>query len=287
VRPIFRAGQKEILGQQQGTNVHSVVRLVAEPGYAVGAMTVRATATAEGIKLTFMKIKGDSLDPNDSRESEWVGDSRPEMQTKLTANGQPIVGIFGQKSKEHVAGIGLVFDRKAPDLSKPPVAVQWIPPQVGKTGLLGGGFGKGPFQEAAPEGALLVGLEIGLGFYNPAEVIHAVRPVFRAGEKDTRGQQQGTNLNKVTCLLAKPGFAVGAVTVKTGANADGLSVTFMRIKGDRLDPTDAYESEWVGDVRPGGKTILTGEGRPVVGIFGTKNNENVTGIGLLFDRNAN
>ena len=40
-------------------------------------------------------------------------------------------------------------------------------------------------------------------------------------------------------MVAKPGYAVAAMNVKSGANADGLSLTFMRINGDRLDPKDA------------------------------------------------
>ena len=115
----------------------------------------------------------------------------------------------------------------------------------------------------------------------------AIRPVYRAGSnKDTLGQQQGTKVNQVVRLVAKPGYAVGAVNVKAGGNADGLSVTFMRIKGNQLDPKDAYESQWVGDPRPGGRTLLGGDGRPVVGIFGTKSKENTSGLGLIFDPKA-
>jgi hypothetical protein len=35
----------------------------------------------------------------------------------------------------------------------------------------------------------------------------------------------------------------------------------MRIKRDRLDPSDSYESAWIGDTRWGGRTQLTGHGR--------------------------
>jgi hypothetical protein len=165
-----------------------------------------------------------------------------------------------------------------------PITPPFTEAKDGKTKLIGGGFGRDPFQEFAPEGALLVGIEIGLAKFNSIEMIHAVRPVFRAGEKDILGQQQGTNWTNVKRLVAKPGYAVGLMTVKSGANADGLSLTFMRIKGDRLDPKDAYESEWIGDSRQGGRTVLGGEGRPVVGLHGSKNKENTTGIGLVFDR---
>jgi hypothetical protein len=158
--------------------------------------------------------------------------------------------------------------------------------QAGRTRVLGGGFGRDPYTDAAPQGALLVGLEVGLGKFLNIDVLHAVRAVFRAGDNESLGQQHGTNLTRVTRLIAKPGYAVGAMNVKTGANADGLSLTFMRIKGDTLDPSDSYESEWLGDPRPGGRTMLIGNGRPVVGIVGTTSKENNTGIGLLFDRNS-
>jgi S1-C subfamily serine protease len=156
---------------------------------------------------------------------------------------------------------------------------------AGRTRLIGGGFGGDPYTDAAPDGALLVGLEVGLGKFFDLDMVHSVRAVFRVGAKESLGTQHGSDLTRVTRLVAKPGYAVGAMTIKAGANADGLSLTFMRIKGDKLDPSDSYESEWLGDPRPGRKTVLTGNGRPVVGIIG-KAKENNTGIGLLFDRNA-
>jgi hypothetical protein len=157
---------------------------------------------------------------------------------------------------------------------------------AGRTRVLGGGFGRDPYTDIAPEGALLVGLEVGQGKFVNLDMVHSIRAVFRAGDKESLGEQHGTNLTRVTRLVAKPGYAVGAVTVKAGANVDGLAVTFMRIKGDKLDSTDSYESEWLGDNRPGPKTVLTGEGRPVVGIVGKQSKENNTGLGLVFDRTS-
>jgi uncharacterized protein (TIGR03067 family) len=176
-----------------------------------------------------------------------------------------------------------------PNPGDPPVVV--VPPinpnptnPDARSKLLGGGFGRDPFEELAPPGGLLVGLEVGLGKFGDLDMVQALRPVFRVGDKETLGQQQGTNLTKVSKLAAKPGYAVGALNVRAGANADGLSITFMRIKGDRLDPADAYESDWVGDPRPSGKILVSGLGRSVVGLFGSKNKDNTTGIGLVFER---
>ena len=134
------------------------------------------------------------------------------------------------------------------------------------------------------EGGLLVGLEVGLGKFFDIDVTQAIRAVYRSGEKDSLGPQRGTQLTRVTKLVAKPGYAIGAMTVKSGANADGLSVTFMRIKGAALDPNDSYESEWVGDTRPGGKTLLTGGGKPIFGIVVKATAKDVTGLGLILTK---
>ncbi len=151
------------------------------------------------------------------------------------------------------------------------------------TDVLGGGFGRDAYTDVAPAGGVLTGLEIGLGKFANIDVIHSVRAVFRVGDKETTGRQHGTNLSRVLRLVAKPGYAVGAVTLQTGANVDGLSLTFMRIKGSQLDSNDAYESEYVGDGRPGNRKMLTGNGRLVVGINGLQSKENNTGLGLVFD----
>jgi hypothetical protein len=118
--------------------------------------------------------------------------------------------------------------------------------------MIGGAFGGDIYREVGPDVALLVGLEVGVGKFFDIDVARAVRPVFRAGDKESSGTQRGTDLSLVTRLVARSRYAVGAMTVKAGANADGLSLTFMRIKGAALDPKDSYESDWVGDDRPGG-----------------------------------
>jgi len=58
-------------------------------------------------------------------------------------------------------------------------------------------------------------------------------------------------------------------------------VTFMRVKGDRLDPTDRYDSEYVGSDEKKPLTRLGGDGTPVVGIVGKTNARDLTGMGLL------
>jgi hypothetical protein len=105
--------------------------------------------------------------------------------------------------------------------------------------------------------------------------------VFRVGDKDELGIQRGSELDRVVKVIAKPGYAVGAVTIKAGLTVDGLSVTFMKVKDGKLDPSDSYESEWVGGYGGGGPVKLAGDGSAVIGIVGKANAQNATGLGLL------
>jgi hypothetical protein len=83
-------------------------------------------------------------------------------------------------------------------------------------------------------------------------------------------------------VKAKPGYAVGAINVKAGALVNGFSVVFMRVKGNKLDPKDAYTSPWIGDQTGGnGPTLLTGSGTLIIGVIGRRTHEDCTGIGLF------
>jgi hypothetical protein len=158
------------------------------------------------------------------------------------------------------------------------------PPVETARGEMLGGSGDPAFRDPAPTGGLLVGFDVGLEKFAGYPIVGAVRPIYRVGEKDSSGNAYGTKSDfGVRRVLAKPGYAVGAITARTGAGIDGFSVTFMRVAGNRLDPSDAYESEWVGNTTGGGgPKRLSGDGAPAVGLLGRQNKERVTAIGLLF-----
>ena len=147
---------------------------------------------------------------------------------------------------------------------------------AGRSRLLGGGFGRDPFRALLPKPASWSASK----WDSPGSATSTrCSPFARCSASGNRGvgQQHGTNLARVTRLLARPGYAVGAMTVKAGANADGLSLTFMCVKGDRFDPGRRYQSPWIGDERPGGRTELGGNGKLVLGIIGTKNEKTPPG----------
>ncbi len=151
----------------------------------------------------------------------------------------------------------------------------------GATKIVGGG--RDPeFRDTAPKDGLLASLEIGLGKFGSNDVVRAIRPVYRVGGNDSFGMQRGTDLSRVVKVIAKPGYAIGAMTVKVGLTVDGMSVTFMKVGQGKLDPNDAYESPWIGGMGGGAPVRLGGTGTPVIGLIGkTNQNNEVTGLGLL------
>jgi hypothetical protein len=153
---------------------------------------------------------------------------------------------------------------------------------AGAPRIFGGGFDS-EFKDVAPEGGLLVGFEIGTAKVFNRDMIRSAKPIYRVGDKESFGEQRGTDLGSVVTLKAKPGYAVGAIAAKYGGGFDGMSVTFMKVGADgKLDPKDSYESDYVGTDEKKNPTKLGGGGTPVIGIVGKTNDKDMTGMGLLF-----
>jgi hypothetical protein len=273
---IYRVGDKEIAGEKHGTASGPLVTLKAKPGYAIGAFTAKTALAIDGMSVTFMKIKDGKLDPTDAYESEWAGGDPNELRpVKLTGiKGAPGVGLFGRADEKNLIAIGVVFRGQEKMIGA-------VPPAGTKaTPIHGGGFDP-EFLDAAPAGALLVGLHVGLGKFFKNDVIKAIRPVYRKESTETLGVQRGTDLSRIVKVVAKSGYAVGAITTKTGLGLDGFSLTFMKVVDGKLDPTDSYESDYIGGPGGGGPSKLGGDGNAVLGIVGKANAKEVTGIGLL------
>jgi S1-C subfamily serine protease len=149
-----------------------------------------------------------------------------------------------------------------------------------ETAILGGPGRQ--FTDAAPEGGVLIGFEVGLGKWGPSDVVHALRPIFRdAAGKEVLGTQHGADTNRLVVVKAKKGYAVGAVTAKSMALVDGFSVTFMKVGKRGLSLRDTYKSDWVGGRAGGPETVLGGDGAVVIGMVGHENGNVCTAVGLL------
>jgi hypothetical protein len=174
--------------------------------------------------------------------------------------------------------MGLIYT----DTNKPELDGAW--PKGTPSRIQGGGDNR-EFREVGPESSVLVGVEVGVGRFFDNPVVKSARPIFRAGEKETPGVWHGPtdkeNVKEVVKVIAKPGYAVGVITVKTGLGIDGFSVTFMKVKDGKLDPTDSYESEWIGGMGGGPKQKI-GDGTLVIGLIGKDRADCLSGVGLLF-----
>jgi hypothetical protein len=69
-------------------------------------------------------------------------------------------------------------------------------------------------------------------------------------------------------VFAKPGYAVGALNVKTKKIVTAVQVVFMKQKPDgTLDPADQYTSKWLGHPEEGDQDgKVSGDGRKVIGM---------------------
>jgi hypothetical protein len=174
------------------------------------------------------------------------------------------------------------------------ILLSWCRPNIG-TAVAGdgteniyrtaipGGESDPLFMDTAPEGGLLVGIDIGLGKFGSNDVITSARPIYLVKNEEVLGKQYGTDTRRVSRAIAKPGYAVAGLTVKAGLVVDGMSVTFMKVDDlGRLNPRDSYQTVWVGGQGGKAPVLLAGTGSRVVGIIGRSNKSNVTGLGLLF-----
>ena len=72
--------------------------------------------------------------------------------------------------------------------------------------------------------------------------------------------------------MAKEGYAVGALDIKSNPYVAAIRVVFMRLGDDgKLDKEDTYKSEWFGARNVGGTPeTVGGNGRKVIGIHGCR-----------------
>ena len=145
------------------------------------------------------------------------------------------------------------------------------------------GRGEHPFREVCKEGGLLIGLSLRIGQHRGYTTISAIQPIFWTKKGRDNGSYHGLRTDLVRHIYAKPGYAVGGLRIRHGEGIGLLSVMFMRIKGDRLDPDDSYESSFYGGI--GGEkrapTLIGGTGAIIVGVFGkTPSDPQSTFMGL-------
>ncbi len=290
VRPIYRVGADEKLGEQRGTQLGRVTTIKAKAGYAVGAITYKFGLNFDGCSLTFMKVVDGKLDPKDSYESEWVGWNGNKQPGKIEGDGKPAVGIVGRANAKDVTGLGLLFKGQEgfdPGQPSDPKGIAGKEPKVigvGKEPYILGSIEHDPkFKTIGPDGAILIGVEVRFAKFGNTDIARALRPIYLVNGKEEFGKQFGADLSGSVTLKAKDGYAVGGVTGPPGWWCNGFSLTFMKVKADgTLDPKDSYESEWAGFNGQSEVFRVMSDGPPVVGIVGKIVGRETTAFGLLY-----
>lgn len=141
------------------------------------------------------------------------------------------------------------------------------------------------FRDVAPDGSVLVGVEVGLARWFDSEIPYAIRPIFRQGDREWVGGTAGTlpsrKVVRVMQEAARPGYAVGGLWVRSGAGLDRLCLVYVKITPDGLDPADTYTGPWVGNSDGGGDHYIDGKGRPIVGLTADAGGGQARSLGIV------
>ncbi len=117
-----------------------------------------------------------------------------------------------------------------------------------------------------PAGSVVVGFEVSTREEDGKGTIASLRPIFRSASGDTRGILNGIPVSSPNTIVAKPGYAVGAMDGCGAHELEGFRLIFLRLFGDKLDATDSYRSEWIGGGERAAGSALDTETKVAVGV---------------------
>jgi hypothetical protein len=278
LQPIYIAGSEYVYGKQIGEGGLNQTVLIARPGFRVGGFSFASFGDIAGVKLKFAPMTSDGAAAGEPYESPWIGPDYGARAEAMETGERIAVGLVGHFG-ETLQGLGLMLAgaHTLKIAASPP-----MPPELSKAAYarprLRAGREDGlPFSDEAPEGGLLAGLICVKG-KNWGGALHAVQPVYQKSGEYVTGRRHGAPGGEEQHVVARPGYALGAVKARAGLVLNAVQLVFYRIDGQRLDPADRYESPWVGS-DGGGLNELDGRGDPITGIFGTWENDLIS-IGL-------
>jgi hypothetical protein len=120
-----------------------------------------------------------------------------------------------------------------------------------------GGAGGSPFSRTSPNGQPVIGVRYRLGSWGGRERVGQLEPLFT------------TAAAQADVIVAREGYALGALQVDAGEYVDAVALVFMRLNPDGgLDPGDRYTSEWIGTPTGSDPRTLGDGSAKVIGIAG-------------------
>jgi len=114
--------------------------------------------------------------------------------------------------------------------------------------------------------------------------IQAVRPIFLTSKGYVRGPVYGPPTPASLTLAANKGYAVGKIALSPGIGIDGLQLQLMKIEDGGLNAEDTYQTPWCG--KSNANQVALGDGRPIVGVFGRRDERRLLTLGLVLAEKA-
>jgi hypothetical protein len=267
LQPIYLAGDQYVFGKQVGEGGVNQTVLIARPGFRVGGFEFLNLGDIVGFQLKYTPLGAGETAAEKPYDSPWIGPDLSARAETAEAGERMAVGLVAY-SGETLQGLGLMLaGAHTVNLAAAPAMPAELRTAAYARPRLRAGREDGlPFSDEAPAGALLAGLICVQG-NNWGGALHGVQPIYQTSTGYVTGQRHGAPGGEEHHVVARPGYAVGAIKARAGLVLNAVQVVFYRIDGQRLDPNDRYESEWVGS-DGGGLNELDGRGDPIIGVFG-------------------
>jgi hypothetical protein len=202
-----------------------------------------------------------------------VADARPNVERPQFDRVAPLPGAGNTVPNSATPGPSTRPKPGASTVSKSGKPAQSTPNKSNDTALVGDSVGGGVFRMTSPKGEPLVGFRYSLGSWAGTPAIQILKPLFSRDVSSGFGK----------AIVARAGYVVGALKVDAPKYVSAIQIVFMRVTPDgRLDPSDSYTSDWIGD--PTGKPAktLTGAGAKVIGIHG-RQGAIINAVGLVLE----
>ena len=137
--------------------------------------------------------------------------------------------------------------------------------------------------------SVLIGLKLNFDDIYQKRVVRGLQAIFRNRNKGevTSDVSPGTNKEDTTRrVIAKDGYAVGAVEARLDPYVRQVRIHFYRIVGKQLNPDNSYSTEWYGNWPDGALEEKVDAGTKIpVGIHG-RSGAGMDIIGLVVIKDA-
>lgn len=100
LRPIFHTSEGDVVGKWHGVPHRTPKRIRAKPGYVVAGVIAKSGHRLDGMRVIFMKVEYDRLNPDETYRSNWIGGRGGGPIVQLAGDGDAIIGLYGRQGHD-------------------------------------------------------------------------------------------------------------------------------------------------------------------------------------------